>query len=372
MGGSGTDVAREAADLVLLDDDFATLARAIREGRRVYDNIRKFVRYVLAGNAGEIVAVALAPLCGMPVPLLPVHILWVNLVTDGLLGLALALEPAEANVMSRPPRPPKEGIFARGLGVQVLWIGALIGGVTLAAQAWAIAEGAAHWRTVAFNVLCLSQMGQALAVRTEAPFFRSSPLGNPALLGAVALTVVLQAAVTYVPALQSLFKTRALNAVEVGVVLALSAVVFVAVEVAKSVRSEPGRGAQRVRGRTVRRRAAPAVAAPHLRGAPRTPSEPPDHGAQSARIAARRSPFAAAWENSIGTSEGSRRSPPSQQRRMTIHCASASANGPSKVRGETTHPFSRASTIEGSTTVESVISRYSANASMRSSNGTSN
>ncbi|HET8746718.1 MAG TPA: HAD-IC family P-type ATPase, partial [Ramlibacter sp.] len=141
MGRGGTDVAREAASLVLLDDNFATIAAAVREGRRIYDNIRKFVRYAMTGNSGEIGVIFLAPLLGLPLPLLPIHILWVNLVTDGLPGLALAVEPAEPGVMQRPPRPPTESLFARGLWQHVLAIGLLLAGLCLAVQAWALAAG---------------------------------------------------------------------------------------------------------------------------------------------------------------------------------------------------------------------------------------
>src|SRR5688572_14556475 len=123
MGVTGTDAAKEAAHMVLLDDNFASIVGAVREGRRIFDNIRKFIRYAMTGNSGEIWTIFLAPLLGLPIPLLPIHILWVNLVTDGLPGLALAAEPAEPGVMKRPPRPPGESVFAGGLWQHTLWVG---------------------------------------------------------------------------------------------------------------------------------------------------------------------------------------------------------------------------------------------------------
>jgi Ca2+-transporting ATPase len=233
MGITGTDVSREAADMVLLDDNFATLAHAVREGRRVFDNIRKFIQYILTANAGEIWAIALAPMIGLPIPLLPVHILWINLVTDGLPGLFLSLEPAERDLMKRSPRHPKESIFSNGLGTHILWVGLLMGGVTLGAQAWAIRTGHEHWQTIAFNVLCLSQMGHVWAIRSQRSFFRTNFFSNPALLGAVALTFGLQALVTFVPLYQGIFHTQALTWEEFFVVTALSSVVFIGVEVEK-------------------------------------------------------------------------------------------------------------------------------------------
>ena len=138
MGRGGTDVAREAAHMVLLDDNFATIVAAVREGRRIFDNIRKFVSYAMTGNSGEIWTIFLAPFLGLPIPLLPIHILWINLVTDGLPGLALAVEPAERDVMQRPPRPPQESLFAHGMWQHIVWVGLLMGGVCLLTQAWAI------------------------------------------------------------------------------------------------------------------------------------------------------------------------------------------------------------------------------------------
>jgi Ca2+-transporting ATPase len=234
MGRGGTDVAREAASLVLLDDNFATIVAAVREGRRIYDNIRKFVRYAMTGNSGEIWTIFLAPMLGLPIPLLPIHILWVNLVTDGLPGLALAAEPAERGIMQRPPRPPQESLFAHGLWLHILWVGLLIGGLCLLVQAWATSTGHAHWQTMVFTVLTLSQMAHVLAIRSETESLWRLGLGsNRPLLGAVLLTFVLQMATIYVPVLNPIFKTEPLSLMELLLCLGASAVVFVAVEIEK-------------------------------------------------------------------------------------------------------------------------------------------
>jgi P-type Ca2+ transporter type 2C len=237
MGRGGTDVAREAASLVLLDDNFASIVGAVREGRRIFDNIRKFVRYALTGNSGEIWVLALAPLLGLPVPLLPIHILWVNLVTDGLPGLALAAEPAEARVMQRPPRPPGESVFAHGLWQHALLVGLLIGALCLGVQAWALQTGHGHWQTMVFTTLTLAQMAHVLAIRSEREsLFTQGLSSNLPLLGAVALTLVLQLATIYVPLLQPIFRTEALSAAELALCVALAAVIFVVVEIEKAVR----------------------------------------------------------------------------------------------------------------------------------------
>jgi Ca2+-transporting ATPase len=234
MGRGGTDVAREASSLVLLDDNFATIVAAVREGRRIYDNIRKFVRYAMTGNSGEIWTIFLAPMLGLPIPLLPIHILWVNLVTDGLPGLALAAEPAERGIMQRPPRAPQESLFAHGLWQHILWVGLLIGGLCLLVQAWALSTGHAHWQTMVFTVLTLSQMAHVLAVRSETESLWRLGLGtNRPLLGAVLLTFVLQMATIYVPVLNPIFKTQPLSLTELLLCLGASAVVFVAVEIEK-------------------------------------------------------------------------------------------------------------------------------------------
>lgn len=244
MGRGGTDVAREASSLVLLDDNFATLVAAVREGRRIYDNIRKFVRYAMTGNSGEIWTIFLAPLFGLPIPLLPIHILWVNLVTDGLPGLALAAEPAERGIMRRPPRPPAESLFAHGLWQHVLFVGLLIGALCLGVQAWAMATVPASAQTMVFTVLTFTQMAHVLAIRSEGDSLWRLGLGsNRTLLAAVALTFALQLATIYVPSLQPVFRTVALGGVELGICLAAALVVLLFVEVEKVLRrrlAQPG------------------------------------------------------------------------------------------------------------------------------------
>jgi len=230
-------VAREASSLVLLDDNFATIVAAVKEGRRIYDNIRKFVRYAMTGNSGEIWTIFLAPLLLLPIPLLPIHILWVNLVTDGLPGLALAAEPAERGIMQRPPRAPNESLFAGGMWQHILGVGLLIGGLCLAVQAWAISTGNAHWQTMVFTVLTLAQMAHVVAIRSERePLWRLGLGSNKPLLGAVLLTFALQMATIYVPWLNPIFKTAPLTAAELGICIAASLVVYAVVEVEKAWR----------------------------------------------------------------------------------------------------------------------------------------
>ena len=234
MGKGGTDVAREAAHMVLLDDNFATLVHAVREGRRIFDNIRKFIKYTMTSNAGEIWTIFLAPFLGLPIPLLPIHILWINLVTDGLPGLALTAEPAERGIMRRPPRPLQESIFAHGMWQHMIWVGLLMGGICLLTQAWALHSGSAHWQTMVFTVLTLSQMGHVLVIRTEKEsLFSVGVFSNPLLIFAVLLTFALQMATIYVPALNPIFKTQPLSMGELVLCLALSSVVFFAVEIEK-------------------------------------------------------------------------------------------------------------------------------------------
>jgi Ca2+-transporting ATPase len=237
MGITGTDVSKEAAHMILLDDNFATIVKAVKEGRKIYDNIRKFVKYLLTTNSGEIWTLFLASLAGLPIPLLPIHLLWINLVTDGLPALALSVEPAEGDVMKRPPRHPKESIFAHGLGVHAIWVGLLMAGVVLLVQVWALGARDTHWQTMVFTTLCLTQLGHVLAIRSEKQsLFRMGLFSNKYLLAAVLLTFGLQMATIYVPSFNVIFKTEPLTLVELAITLAASTIVFWAVEIEKLIR----------------------------------------------------------------------------------------------------------------------------------------
>jgi Ca2+-transporting ATPase len=238
MGITGTDVAKEASDMVLLDDNFTSIVGAVKEGRHIFDNIRKFIKYMMAANSGEIWTILLAPLVGLQVPLLPIHILWVNLVTDGLPGLALSSEPAEKNIMRRPPRPPSQSIFADGIGMHMVWVGLVMGAATLFTQAAFLDHGYHHWQTMVFTVLCLSQMGHVLAVRSDREsFFKQGFKSNLSLAGAVALTFVLQMGTIYIPVINTkVFRTEPLTLEELVVAMAIASVVFWGVELEKLIK----------------------------------------------------------------------------------------------------------------------------------------
>ena len=242
MGITGTDVSKEASDMVLLDDNFATIVHAVEEGRTIYENIRKFVKYTMSSNVGEILVMLLAPFLGLPIPLTALQILWINLLTDGLPGLALGIEPAAPDTMERPPHPPNESVLARGLGSYILWVGPLLGIVALLPgllDQFVLGfhlEGAV-WQTMVFSTLCLAQMGNALAIRSDR--LNLTQLGlftNPALIGSIVLTFALQVAVIYVPFMQDIFSTVALTAPQFVFSLALSSVVLIVVELVKWIR----------------------------------------------------------------------------------------------------------------------------------------
>jgi P-type Ca2+ transporter type 2C len=234
MGVTGTDVSKEAADMVLTDDNFATIVAAVEQGRVIYDNIRKFIKYLLTSNSAEILVMLVGPFLGLGLPLLPLQILWINLVTDGPPALALSAEPAEQGIMRRPPRPPGESVFARGLGRHVVWVGVLMALVSLATGLWYSQIAPEIWQTMVFTTLTLSQLSHVMAIRSgNESLFRVGLLSNKPLLGAVALTFVLQLLAIYTPLFQRFLETEALPLAHLAIAVALSTIIFWAVEVEK-------------------------------------------------------------------------------------------------------------------------------------------
>ncbi|PZO13440.1 MAG: magnesium-transporting ATPase [Leptolyngbya foveolarum] len=246
MGITGTDVSKGASDMVLLDDNFASIVAAAEEGRVVYSNIRRFVKYILGSNIGEVITIALSPLL-LPivaVPLTPLQILWMNLVTDGFPALALAMEPPEPNMMDRPPHSPQESIFARGLGWYMVRVGIVFAILAVSLMLWAYHythEGAGsdfgdpdRWKTMVFTMLCLSQMGHAIAVRSNSRLaIQMSQFSNPYVLLAVVVTTILQLLLIYLPPLRGFFGTHFLSFRELAVCVGFSSLLFVWIELEK-------------------------------------------------------------------------------------------------------------------------------------------
>ncbi len=245
MGITGTDVSKEASDMVLLDDNFTTIVAATKEGRVVYTNIRRFIKYILGSNIGEVLTIAAAPLL-LPlggVPLTPLQILWMNLVTDGLPALALAVEPAETDVMQHPPLGPHESIFARGLGTYMIRIGVIFAVITIILMEWAYHHTTTvfsdeldpeRWKTMVFTTLCIAQMGHAIS---SSFYYRliieMNPLSNLFVLASVVVTTILQLMLIYVAPLRNFFGTHWLTAGELGICVGFSALMLVWIEMEK-------------------------------------------------------------------------------------------------------------------------------------------
>jgi len=242
MGITGTDVSREAADMVLLDDNFATIVSAVEEGRLVYENVRRFIRYILGSNVGELITIAAAPLLGLPVPLSPMQILWMNLVTDGLPALALAVEQSDDNLMVRKPAGRNETIFARGLGRYILEVGLVFAAIAIVLMALVarhpLSSGELNldpnrWKTIVFTTLCIAQMGHALSARSERPLLQVPLFSNPWLIISVTVTSLLQLALIYVPLLRGFFGTYQLSLAELGLCFAFSLLLLLYLELRK-------------------------------------------------------------------------------------------------------------------------------------------
>lgn len=245
MGITGTDVSREASAMVLADDNFATIIRAIEEGRVVYDNLRKFIAYLLTTNAAEVFVILSALIAGMPMPLLPIHILWINLVTDGLPALALAFEPAEENTMTRPPRGRNESLFAGGVGRSIIVMGAVMALTCFVLFVVALGgiqtgpvdnETLSRGRTLVFSVLSVTQLFYVLGMRslTESIWTRGV-FANRRLIGAVVIALGLQVALVYIPFFQNIFHTSHLTVPDLLLVAVLSAIPLAALEVWKVI-----------------------------------------------------------------------------------------------------------------------------------------
>ncbi|HET7578252.1 MAG TPA: calcium-translocating P-type ATPase, SERCA-type [Bacillales bacterium] len=227
MGRTGTDVAKESSSLILSDDNFSTIRAAIKEGRNIYENIRKFIRYLLASNVGEILSMFFAMLLALPLPLVPIQILWVNLVTDGLPAMALGMDAPERDLMKRPPRPQNEGVFARGLGWKIISRGFLVGASTLAVFLIVLHSAPNNLtaaQTAAFSTLVMAQLIHVFDCRCEHSIFERNFLGNLYLIGAVLSSVLLLLLVIYYEPLQGIFRTTPLTASGWGLVLVFAAV----------------------------------------------------------------------------------------------------------------------------------------------------
>lgn len=231
MGQTGTDVARGAADMILMDDDFSTIVRSVKAGRRIFDNIRKFIKDTMSSNSGEIWTLFLAPIFGLPIPLLPIHILWINLVTDGLPGLAFSAEPAERDIMQRAPRAVEESFFSHGMWQHILWVGFTVGVISIAMLAWTIEQKASYWQTSVFTVLVFCQLFHSLAVRSESEsIFTIGLFSNKPMFSAIGMTVLLQLMVIYTPAFNRILHTQPLPFNELCICIAVSSLILWAVE----------------------------------------------------------------------------------------------------------------------------------------------
>jgi Ca2+-transporting ATPase len=241
MGITGTAVSKEASDMVLVDDNFATIVSAVEEGRTIYDNVRRFIKYLLASNTGELTVLQVTQMIsGMTIPLTTLQILWMNLITDGLPALALGVEKGEKGSMSRPPHSPNESLFGRGLARHILLVGLLLGitGIGLGYWAWSndleASNGAPAWNTMVFIFLTIAQMGHALGLRSHVEsLFTMKLFENRLLIGAVLATVALQMLAIYAPVFNNLFNTAPLTLGQLAICFVLSTIVFWGVELEK-------------------------------------------------------------------------------------------------------------------------------------------
>ena len=237
MGITGTDVSKEASEMVLLDDNFATIVASAEEGRVIYDNIKRFICFSVAGNIGKVIVMLTAPIFGAAVALLPLQLLWLNLLTDGLLGLGLGVEVAEKGVMKRAPRSQKKNIFSGGAGFRLTWVGVLIGVATFILGWIYYEQGGMKWQTMMFTVLTFLQIGQAFASRSNTEsLFSMRIFSNPLLIWMTASTIILQLIVIYVPYLAGIFKVVPLNFIDIIICIIFGSATFFAIELDKLIK----------------------------------------------------------------------------------------------------------------------------------------
>ena len=241
MGITGTDVAKEAADMVLLDDNFATIVAAVEEGRVIYDNLLRFVKFSIGGNLAKVLVMLLAPLLGIRVALQPLQLLWLNLLTDGLMGLGLGLEPAEAGTMRRPPRSPQASLLGPSTRRHVSWVGLVIGAITLGVGALTYTPADTTWQTMMFTTLAFTQIGHALGLRATGQKPLAGVRANPAMVGVTTLTILLQIAAVYVPFLERFFQVVPLSATNFGICVGLGLVIWGAVALESHLLRNEGR-----------------------------------------------------------------------------------------------------------------------------------
>ena len=235
MGITGTDVAKEAADTILLDDNFATIVAAVEQGRVIYDNLLRFIKFSIGGNFAKVLVMLIAPLLGIRVALLPLQLLWLNLLTDGLMGLGLGLEPAEAGTMRRPPRSPEANLLDTSARRHIGWVGVVIALVTLGVGYFYYEPDSKTWQTMMFATLAFTQIGHALGLRAAGHKLVSSLRVNPAVIVLALLTFLLQIGAVYIPFLDSFFQVVPLSAIDFGLCVLLGGAIWAAVEVEKRI-----------------------------------------------------------------------------------------------------------------------------------------
>jgi Ca2+-transporting ATPase len=240
MGRSGTEVTREASDMILTDDNFASIIAAVQEGRGIFDNIRKTLVYLLAGNTGELTVMLVAALVGLPLPLLPLHLLWINIVTDGLPALALVMDPADEGVLRRPPRNPNESMLGLAQWRFIVMTGVLEAATTLAIFMWALTNrDVTEARSLAFATIVCAELFRSFSARSPTRiFWEVGPFTNVRLLAAVIVSLLLQVAIHYVPVTQTFFEIGTLPLADGLLAVAAGLVPVTAIEVRKLVRRE--------------------------------------------------------------------------------------------------------------------------------------